>query len=51
MSRPAMGPNQPPVQGTLCKVVFPPDGIFAGREADHTPPSSAEVKNSREAAP
>jgi hypothetical protein len=29
-SRPVLGPNQPPVQGTLWKVVFPTEGTFAG---------------------
>jgi hypothetical protein len=38
-----MGPNQPPIQwvlGALSLGVKRP-----GREADHSPPSSAEVKN------
>jgi hypothetical protein len=42
-SRPAVGPTQPPIQwvpGTLSLRVNQP-----GREADHLPPSSAEVKN------
>jgi hypothetical protein len=42
-SRPAVGPTQPPiklVQGVLSPWVKRP-----GREADHSPPSSAEVKN------
>jgi hypothetical protein len=41
-SRPALGPTQPPiqwVQGTLSTGVMRP-----GREADHSPPTSAEVK-------
>jgi hypothetical protein len=42
VSRPALGPTQPPmqwVQGTLSLGVKRP-----GREADHSPPSSADVK-------
>jgi hypothetical protein len=42
-SRPALGPTQPPVQlvpGALSLGVKRP-----GREHDHSPPSSAEVKN------
>jgi hypothetical protein len=42
-SRPALGPTQPPIQwvsGILSLGVKRP-----GREADHSPPSSAEVKN------
>jgi hypothetical protein len=41
--RPALGPTQPPVQwvpGALSLVVKRP-----GREADHSHPSSVEVKN------
>jgi hypothetical protein len=41
-SRPVLGPIQPPilwVPGTL-----PPDVERTGREADHSPPTSAEVK-------
>jgi hypothetical protein len=41
-SRPALGPTQPPIQcvsKTLSPVVKRP-----GREADHLPPTSAEVK-------
>jgi hypothetical protein len=42
-SRPALGPNQPPIQ-------WVPEALFlgvkrTGRVADHSPPSSAEVKN------
>jgi hypothetical protein len=43
VSRPALGPTQPPIQwvlGTLSLEVKRP-----GREGDHSPPSSAEVKN------
>jgi hypothetical protein len=42
MSGPALGPTQPPIQwvpGALCLGVKRP-----GREADHSPPSSTEVK-------
>jgi hypothetical protein len=42
-SRTALGPTQPPIQwepGALFMAVKRP-----GREADHSPPSSAEVKN------
>jgi hypothetical protein len=42
-SRPALGPTQPPIQwvrGALSLGVKRPEG-----EADHSPPSSAEVKN------
>jgi hypothetical protein len=42
MSRPALGPTQPPIRwvpGDLSPGVKRP-----GREADHSPPSSAEVK-------
>jgi hypothetical protein len=41
-SRTALGPTQPPIQwvpGALSLVLKRP-----GREADHSPPSSAEVK-------
>jgi hypothetical protein len=41
-SRPALGPTQPPIQwveGALSPGVKRP-----GRDADHSPPSSAEVK-------
>jgi hypothetical protein len=43
VSRPALGPTQPPIQwvpGTLSLGVKRP-----AREADHSPPPSAEVKN------
>jgi len=42
VSTPALGPTQPPIQcapGALSLVVKRP-----GREADHSPPSSAEAK-------
>jgi hypothetical protein len=31
--------------GSTCSGAFPPDVKRPGREADHSPPSSAEVKN------
>jgi hypothetical protein len=43
VSRPALGPTQPPIQwvpGVLSLGVK-----RLGREADHSPPSSTEVKN------
>jgi hypothetical protein len=43
LSRPVLGPTQPPIQwvpGALSLGVKRP-----GREADHSPPSNAEVKN------
>jgi hypothetical protein len=44
VSRPALGPTQPPV---LCVPGVLSPGVKArpGRDADHSPPSSAEVKN------
>jgi hypothetical protein len=44
VSRPALGPTQPPVQW-VPGVLSP--GVIArpGRDADHSPPSSAEVEN------
>jgi hypothetical protein len=39
-SRPALGPNQPPVNGYR---VFPGGKVRPGRAADHSPPSSAAV--------
>jgi hypothetical protein len=42
-SRPALGPTQPPIQLVPGAVSLGVKG--QGREADHTPPSSAEVKN------
>jgi hypothetical protein len=42
-SRPALGPTQPPIQWVLWSVSL---GIKRpGREADHTPASSVEIKN------
>jgi hypothetical protein len=46
VSRPALGPTQPPVQ--LVPGVLSPGGkARPGRDADHSPPSSAEVENVR----
>jgi hypothetical protein len=44
VSRPALGPTQPPVQwvpGVLSSGVK----AWPGRDAGHSPPSSAEVEN------
>jgi hypothetical protein len=42
-SRPAQGPTQPPIQWVLIAISL---GVkWPDREADHSPPSSAEVKN------
>jgi hypothetical protein len=43
VSRPALGPTQPPVQGAPGS--FPGAKTRRGRDADHSPPSSAEVEN------
>jgi hypothetical protein len=43
VSRPALGPTQPPVMGT--GDLFPGAKARPGREADHSPQSSAEVEN------
>ena len=42
LSRPALMPTQPPVQWVPD---FPGGKVRPGREADLSPPSSAEVKN------
>jgi hypothetical protein len=42
-SRPALGPTQPPVQW-VPGVLSPGGKARPGRDADHSPPSSAEVK-------
>jgi hypothetical protein len=44
VSRQALGPTQPPVQWVL-GVLSPGGKTRPGRDADHSPPSSAEVKN------
>jgi hypothetical protein len=42
-SRTALGPTQPPIQWVLKALSL---GVKRpGREADHTPPSSGEIKN------
>jgi hypothetical protein len=41
-SRPAMGPTQPPIQGV--PVNLSPGVKRPGRKANHSPPTSAEVK-------
>jgi hypothetical protein len=42
-SRPALGPTQPPIQ-RVPAALFP--GVRRpGREADHSPPTTAEIKN------
>jgi hypothetical protein len=43
-SRPALGPTPPPIQWVPVSPV--PRGKAAGREADHSPPTSAEVNKS-----
>jgi hypothetical protein len=42
-SRRALGPTQPPIQSTPW--ALSPGVKQSGREADHSPPSSAEIKN------
>jgi hypothetical protein len=42
VSRPALGPTQPPVQW-VPGVLSPGVKARPGRDADHSPPSSAEV--------
>jgi hypothetical protein len=42
-SRPALGPNKPLIQWV--PRALSPEVNRPGREADHSPPSSAEVKN------
>jgi hypothetical protein len=42
-SRPVVGPTQPPIQ--WAPGAFPPRVKRPGRESDHPPPTSAEVKN------
>jgi hypothetical protein len=43
-SRPTLGPTQPPIQW-VPGVLSPGGKARPGRDADHSPPSSAEVKN------
>jgi hypothetical protein len=42
-SRPALGPIQPPIQ-RVTGVPSPGRKVLPRRDADHSPPSSAEVK-------
>ena len=42
LSRPALRPTQPPENGYR---VVPEGKVRPGRDADHSPPSSADVKN------
>jgi hypothetical protein len=42
--RPALGPTQPPIQW-VSGVLSPGVKARPGRDADHSPPSSAEVVN------
>jgi hypothetical protein len=44
VSRPALGPIQPPVQW-VPGILSPGVKARPGRDADHSPPSSAEVMN------
>jgi hypothetical protein len=44
VSRPALGPTQPPVQW-VPGVLSPGVKARPGRDSDHSPPSSAEVEN------
>jgi hypothetical protein len=44
VSRLALGPTQPPVQW-VPRVLFPGGKAWPGRDADYSPPSSAEVVN------
>jgi hypothetical protein len=44
VSRPALGPTHPPVQW-VPGVLFPGVNARPGRDADHSPPSNAEVVN------
>jgi hypothetical protein len=44
-SRLALGPNQPPIQRQWEPEALPVEEKWPGLEADHSRPSSAEVKN------
>jgi hypothetical protein len=44
VSRPALGPTQPPVQW-VSGVLSPGVKARPGRDAENSPPSSAEVEN------
>jgi hypothetical protein len=46
VSRPALGPTQPPVQWVTW--VLSPGVTRPGRDADHSPPCSAEIENDYE---
>jgi hypothetical protein len=48
-SRPALGPTQPPIQWVPGALSFGVKG--SGREAGHSPPYSAEVKNAWSSTP
>jgi hypothetical protein len=45
VSRLALGPTQPPVQGVVGGGPFAGAKARPGRDADHSPPSSAEIVN------
>jgi hypothetical protein len=47
VSRPALGPTQPPVQW-VPGFLSPGVKVWPGRDADHSPPPSAEVENEKE---
>jgi hypothetical protein len=47
VSRPALGPTRPPVQW-VPGVLSPGVKARPGRDADHSPPSSADVVNKQE---
>jgi hypothetical protein len=47
VSRPALGPTQPPIQW-VPGGLFPEGKARTGRDANQSPPSSAEVKNEQE---
>jgi hypothetical protein len=43
VSESVLGPTEPPVN--WYRVFFPRGKLWLGRDADHSPPSSAEVEN------